>query len=322
MRVDATPVQSAVGGILLHTLRLGQGSRLPKGLVLAADHVELLAARGVETVMVARLGPDDVPEGAAAVAVAETLAGTSLAPSASRAGRCVLRARSSGIVQVDEPRLRALLGVSEAIAVSTVAQGRPVRPEDPVAVVKIVPFAVARATVVACRRIGADGPILNVRAFHHDPIALVRTTEGPDDLTGSRVEEALVGRLDGLGRDLATHVSCAHDASALADSLESTVRDGHRLVVVAGVAATADRNDVLPAAIRQAGGRVVRFGVPVDPGQTVLLGRLGHATVLGMPGCARSPRRNGFDPVLEWALTGQDPDAFDPSDLAVGGLLR
>src|SRR3546814_6210476 len=54
--------------------------------------------------------------------------------------------------------------------------------------------------------------------------------------------------------------------------------------------ATADREDVVPAAIRQAGGRVERVGMPVDPGNLLCLGWLRRRAVIGLPGCARSPR--------------------------------
>ena len=43
--------------------------------------------------------------------------------------------------------------------------------------------------------------------------------------------------------------------------------------------------------------------MPVDPGNLLLLGHLGDGDsktpVLGLPGCARSPKLNGFDWVLE-----------------------
>ena len=38
--------------------------------------------------------------------------------------------------------------------------------------------------------------------------------------------------------------------------------------------------------------------MPVDPGNLMLIGRLGGQAVMGAPGCARSPKENGFDWVL------------------------
>ena len=44
---------------------------------------------------------------------------------------------------------------------------------------------------------------------------------------------------------------------------------------------------------------IVRYGMQVDPGNLLLLGTLGASTVIGLPGCARSVERSGFDWVLE-----------------------
>ena len=39
--------------------------------------------------------------------------------------------------------------------------------------------------------------------------------------------------------------------------------------------------------------------MPVDPGNLLLVGSLGGKPVIGAPGCARSPKENGFDWVLQ-----------------------
>jgi molybdenum cofactor cytidylyltransferase len=61
--------------------------------------------------------------------------------------------------------------------------------------------------------------------------------------------------------------------------------------------------------------------MPVDPGNLILLGSIGEIPVLGLPGCARSPARNGLDWVLERLAAGIPPDAGDVARMGVGGLL-
>ena len=77
----------------------------------------------------------------------------------------------------------------------------------------------------------------------------------------------------------------------------------------------------MPGAIVAAGGRVVHFGMPVDPGNLLVLGELGGTPVIGAPGCARSPKENGFDWVLYRLLAGLDVTPDDLTALGVGGLL-
>src|SRR6185437_15712239 len=108
--------------------------------------------------------------------------------------------------------------------------------------------------------------------------------------------------------DLAPHIAAALDAGA-------------ELVLVAGASAIVDRRDVIPAAIEQAGGTINHFGMPVDPGNLMLMGDIGGVTVLGLPGCARSPKVNGFDWVLQRLLAGLPAGPREIMRMGVGGLL-
>src|SRR5204862_3650532 len=93
------------------------------------------------------------------------------------------------------------------------------------------------------------------------------------------------------------------------------------LILVFGGSAITDRRDVIPAAIEQAGGTVGHFGMPVDPGNLLLVGKLGRADVIGLPGCARSPKLNGFDFVL-WRVAARLPvGSHEIAAMGVGGLL-
>ena len=97
------------------------------------------------------------------------------------------------------------------------------------------------------------------------------------------------------------------------------------LIVIFGASAITDRRDVVPSAIERAGGRVEHFGMPVDPGNLLLLGSLpGNGNgkpAIGAPGCARSPKENGFDFVLDRILAGIPVHGKDIMRMGVGGLL-
>jgi molybdenum cofactor cytidylyltransferase len=86
--------------------------------------------------------------------------------------------------------------------------------------------------------------------------------------------------------------------------------------------ATSDRRDVGPAAVEAAGGRVMRFGMPVDPGNLLFLGELDGKPVIGLPGCARAPALNGADWVLERIACGLETTSAAIAAMGVGGLLK
>ena len=62
--------------------------------------------------------------------------------------------------------------------------------------------------------------------------------------------------------------------------------------------------------------------MPVDPGNLLLLAERAGTPIIGAPGCARSPKENGFD----WVLAAhprrraRSPSA-DIQAMGVGGLL-
>jgi molybdenum cofactor cytidylyltransferase len=82
-----------------------------------------------------------------------------------------------------------------------------------------------------------------------------------------------------------------------------------------------DRYDIIPRALERAGGTVEVIGVPVDPGNLLMLGYLEHIPVLGVPGCARSKKTNIIDWALPRLLVGDDIKRSDFISLGHGGLL-
>ncbi len=63
------------------------------------------------------------------------------------------------------------------------------------------------------------------------------------------------------------------------------------------------------------------IGIPVDPGNLLVLGRIGSKYIIAAPGSARSARENSFDGVLDRLMAGMELDAADLARMGVGGLL-
>ena len=130
-------------------------------------------------------------------------------------------------------------------------------------------------------------------------------------------------RPPGRARQHASSASAAATTTRRRSSpeLSEALAGGAEMVLIAGASAILDRRDVIPAAIVACGGAIEHFGMPVDPGNLLLMGRVGAVPVLGLPGCARSPKVNGFDWVLRRLLAGLPVDAAVIARMGVGGLL-
>jgi molybdenum cofactor cytidylyltransferase len=319
VKFGPVPVDDAVGAILAHSQRVAGGT-LRKGRVLAAEDVAALRDAGIVTVTVARLEPGDVREDEAAAAVSRALAGEHLVVSAAFTGRANLFAARHGLAVIDTARVEQLNLVDEAITVATVAPFASVEPRQMVATIKIIPFAASAKAVEKCSALAAGA--VRVAPFARKSVGLIQTrlpSVKPSVLANTVA--ATRTRLAALGSELMADAVCDHDQSAIATQIEALRGKGCEMILVLGASAIVDRRDVIPAAIERVRGEVVHFGMPVDPGNLLLLGRIGSLPVLGLPGCARSPKLNGFDWVLQRLLAGLDVSRTDIMRMGIGGLL-
>ncbi|WP_342075435.1 molybdopterin-binding protein [Yoonia sp. SS1-5] len=308
------PIAKAEGAILAHSVALPKG-RLRKGQVLAAVDIDALRDAGISAVTVARLGPDDLAEDPAAAQLAQALAGPGLRVGQAATGRANLFARAAGIVSVDRTAIDAFNAVNPMITVATLPPFQRVTEGAMVATIKIISYAVPAADVQLAADRGAEAISLSEPVVKN--ATLIETRIG--DMPAIKGRSALRTRLDRLGVDLDGRVVVDHDTATLGAAIAAAAGD---IVFVLTASATSDIDDVGPAALRQAGGVVTQFGMPVDPGNLLFLGRVGDRPVIGLPGCARSPALNGADWVLERVICGVDLQAADFAAMGVGGLLK
>ena len=322
MRFGEVPVAEAAGAILAHSLKLGT-TALKKGRVLSPADVELIAAAGLSAIVVARLEPGDVGEDDAARRVAAAAVGPGISVAAPFTGRANLHAEARGLLVFARERVDRLNLVDEAVTLGTLPPFTVVEPRQMVATVKIIPFAAAQQAVKQCVQAAiSEGPLLRVAPFRPLSVGLVQTRlPGLKESILDKTRQVTEARLAALGCTLVLETRCAHSI----DELESHIRAalGHPidLLLIHGASAILDRRDVIPAAIVAAGGRVDHFGMPVDPGNLLLLGHVGELAVLGLPGCARSPKVNGFDWVLERLVAGLPVGPAEIMRMGAGGLL-
>lgn len=309
------PVAEAAGALLAHSQPVA-GKRWAKGRVLDAADIAAAEAAGVARLTVARLEAGDIGEDDAAAALAAALAGPGVTALPAAHGRANLAARHPGLLQLDAAAVAALNAADEAVTLGTLAPLARVDAGDIVATVKIIRYAVPGALLQSL--VPAAVP-LAVLPFGRLAVTLIATSLGPaSDKVLARTLAVTRRRVEALGCDLAELRPCLHHAGALAAVLATAPGD---IILVAGASATVDRGDVIPAAILAAGGRVERLGMPVDPGNLLCLGFLGNRAVIGLPGCARSPKRNGLDFVIERLAAGLPVTSADIAAMGVGGLL-
>jgi molybdenum cofactor cytidylyltransferase len=323
MIFGSVPVDEAEGAVLAHSVTAA-GRVFKKGHRVSGADIGAFRDAGLAHVVAARLAPDDVDEDRAAGAIATALAGPTVRVEAPATGRSNLFAKEAGVLVVDRAGIDALNDLDPGITFATLPAFDRVEAGRMVGTVKIIPFAIPRAAVDAARALAAGrGPLVRVAPFRPKRIAVVSTLL--PSLKASVVDKTLrvlAERIALAGATIVADRRVDHDEAAVAAAIEAGIAaDGADITVVFGASAVVDRLDVIPAAIDRAGGEVVHFGMPVDPGNLLVVGEHRGRPVLGAPGCARSPRENGFDWILERLLADLPVTRKDIVSLGVGGLL-
>jgi molybdenum cofactor cytidylyltransferase len=319
--IDAAPLE---GAILAHTLRLGNGAgAVKKGTVLTASDVARLRAAGYRHIVVAQLGRGDVHEDVAAALLAEHFVGPSVTASEARTGRCNLHSVGLGLVVVDADRVDAGNLISESITVATLPPYSLVPPGAMIATIKVITFAVSEGYLLECSEVLAGEPALRVAPLSSFDAGLVLTElPGVSQSLLERASRAQRARLGALGSRIRREVRCEHSRMAVARSIATLREDGCNPILLLGASAIVDRGDVIPSGLREAGGEVVHLGMPVDPGNLLMVGKLDETVLFGLPGCARSLDPSGFDHVLRRYFIGEPVDSKLIRGLGVGGLLK
>ena len=322
MKFGEIPIAASEGAILAHSVKHRNGM-FKKGRVLTGADIALLRESGVAQVFAARLDDDDVQEDRAAQAVAKAIAGEGTVVQAPFTGRANLHAKGRGLVVIDEDRVKAFNRVHESLTLATSAPFDIVEGRQMVATVKVIPFAVPREILDEGLSVIGSDPLIRVESFKHRKAGLVITRlpqTKPSLITKS--EEAIRERIGDLEGELAETLVVDHTVSQVSDAVSRLHARGLNPILIFGASAIVDRGDVIPAAVELAQGEVVHLGMPVDPGNLMMFGRLEGASIIGVPSCARSPKLNGFDWVLARIMAGLHVSGQDIMDMGAGGLLK
>lgn len=319
MKFGPVPIAEALGSTAAHSIRTKE-CVLRKGTRITEADIAALRAANITEIVAATLEPGDISEDEAASALANVVAGDNIHVEAAFTGRCNLHAEVAGVLLVDRDGVDHLNRVDEAVTFATLPAYKPVCAGEMIGTVKIIPFAVADAVHRAAMENAK--PFLSVAPYRLKRVAVISTVlPGLADKVIEKTMRITANRLAPAGAAIVSDERVAHAAGPLADAIVPAIENGADIVIVFGATAIADRRDTIPAAIVEAGGRVEHFGMPVDPGNLMLIGTVGGTPVIGAPGCARSPKENGFDWLLARLLAGLSVRREDVTALGVGGLL-
>lgn len=324
MFFGSLPVAETEGAMLAHGMRFPDKA-FKKGHVLTLADIGVLTANGINQVTVARLDSSDVAEDAAADNLAAEITGDLIDVSRSFTGRVNFFAKANGLLTYPVAHLQAFNRVDESITLAALPPNTPVSAGQMIATLKIIPFAIPRSALEIARSVAKHGRdrLFSVVAFQTLNVGLIQTRlPGTKPTVLEKTTDVTRARLAALDCSLVSDQVVDHSVQQLSQAIKAMLRDGVEMVLISGASAVVDRRDIVPAAIEHAGGQVEHFGMPVDPGNLMLFGRIGKIPAIGLPGCARSPKLNGFDWVLQRVVAGVPLGSKEIMSMGLGGFLK
>lgn len=323
-KVKAMPVEDAVGRVLLHDITriipdLFKGPLFKKGHVITSRDVETLLDMGKKHVYVTGL-KNELHEDEAALRIARAALGDNVVISDPSEGKVGFTAEIRGLLKINVEGLEALNTVPDVIF-ATLHSNRAVVAGEDLAGTRVVPLTIPEKQVEEAEKVCREyGPIIRVAPFAACSVGLVVTGS---EVFHQRIRDGFGPVVEAKFNDLGSRIL---EKRVVSDDLEMTVsaiRDliagGADFIAVTG-GMSVDPDDLTPAAIRAAGGRIVTYGAPVLPGAMFMLAYIGQIPVVGLPGCVMYHRASIFDLVVPRILAGDTLEKQDIIRMGHGGF--
>ena len=323
--MKVVPVYEAEGMVLCHDITEiipgeRKGKAFQKGHIIQKEDIEKLLRIGKENIYVWEVDGETLHENDAAMRLAQAVSGDGVRLAEASEGKVELFAATDGLLKVNAQALEKINDIDQ-VAVATLHSNQLVKAGGKITGCKIIPLVVEQEKLREIEGICAEyHPIVEVKALRPYKVGVV-TTGG--EVYHGRIHDCfgpvLRDKFAELGSRVVRQIIVPDDIGKIVEAIQTLFTDDVDMIVTTGGMAV-DPDDVTPAAIWTAGGRIVSYGAPTLPGAMFMLAYLGKKPVLGLPGCVMYHKSTIFDLVVTRLLAGEELTRQDINKLGYGGL--
>jgi len=324
-QVKVIPVWEAEGMVLCHDITeiipdKTKGRAFSKGHVVRKEDINRLLDLGKEHLYVWEIDEDTLHENEAALRIARIVAGPGIVITDPVEGKVELKAEISGLLKINVSALEKINDICEVV-LATIHSNQLVSVEQVIAGSRVVPLVIDSDKIRRVEKIGKECfPVVEIKPLRSVKVGVVTT--GSEVYRGrikDRFGPVIQKKVMELGSHLIRQIYVDDSITMIEDAIGTLIREGAEIIITTG-GMSVDPDDVSPAGIKAAGGRVVAYGAPVLPGSMFMLAYIGDIPVLGLPGCVMYNRTTIFDIILPRILAGEEISRKDITRLAHGGL--
>lgn len=318
-------VEEAVGMTLCHDLtemRDGfKGAAFKRGHVITEADIPHMLDIGKRTVFVWEENAGEIHEEDAALRMAAMAPVAGAHYTAPSEGKVLLLADQEGMLRVDTALLSQINAIGD-LTISTLPDHYPVNPGMRLASMRIVPLVTKIGQIERAEALCAGKKLLDLLPYRPLKAGII--------ITGSEIYHGRIqDKFEAVARrKLAAYPGqvlgatvCDDDLDMLVGAARDYLQKGADFLIFSG-GMSVDPDDLTPSAIRALGCRVIRHGVPSQPGNMTLLAYLGDVPVMGVPGAAISLPTTIFDVLLPQVYAGLSFTREDLIRLGDGGLCQ
>ncbi|MBV69069.1 MAG: hypothetical protein CMJ08_04630 [Pelagibacterales bacterium] len=321
MQFKIVSTKKANSYILAHTIRL-KDLVIRKGKVLEKEHIALLIRNNINQIYVAIIEKHDLSENLSVKLIAEHISPNSLFKIVVSNGRADIFSKTEGLLNINKEKLLKINAQQKNIAVCTLKNHSIVSAGQLVGNVKLLPYAIDEKKILRITNDLSIKRIFSISKKSIDKVGIIFTSNNVKNIKKKMLLKAVNSRLGKFNLKVNLIQMCKHNHKVLSSVIKKVLNKNIDLILVYGETSICDINDVVPKSIIDIKGKVISSVMPTDPGNLLLLGKINNITIIGVPGCAKSLQRNGFDDILERVCHGEKFNRKKIAEIADGGLYK
>ena len=315
------PLNECLKYTLAHSI-IANEKKIRKGTILKKKDLTALEKAGIKKIYVFKNSLNDIVENSAANKIAKYLSDNNVICKKAINGRADLYSKENGMVYFDKKKLTSLNFQNLDIAVSMLKVESIVKKNQLIGNVKILPYAINKKKLKKVLNNESLFKFINVKKNQLTKIALIISGNKLNKKVKNKVIEAINIRLNNFDIKLYKVLYSEHTIDSLKYNINLIKKYNIELALIYGSTSIVDINDIIPQSIKASNGKIISFGLPTDPGNLLLFGELNNIKVIGVPGCAKSLIKNGFDLVLEKVCFGLKVNKKVIAEMSNGGLFK
>jgi len=303
-----------------------KGPLFKTGHIIKKEDIELLRLTGKEYVWVYEKKEGFVHQDEASMRIANSLIDESLYILGPSEGWAYIRAKESGIFSGDKKMVEKINNFDIAI-LTTVGNFSFVLENELVAKCKIASLEVREELLNRIEAIGKtireeNKSVLKVvKPLIRKCGVVVTGNEIYNGLVEDKATDKIKEKVKRYGVEVIFSRIVRDDKNEIKKAIEEAIEKGCDMIILTGGMGP-DPDDVTKLGVKEAGGKILKYGVPVNPATMSLIASIGDIPLLGISAGFVSFKNSFLDFILPRILVKEKITKSEIASWGFGGLLR